>query len=74
LKNVYWKKDAVWPPGYFVSSVGIDELQKDLYIFVRQYNEERSHGGYRTKGRAPLQTLREWIKKPNREKGCERAA
>jgi len=32
------------------------------------------HGEYRTKGRTPLQTLREWIKKPNREKGVERAA
>jgi len=41
----------------------MDELQKNLDIFVRQYNEERSHGGYRTKGRAPLQTLREWIRK-----------
>jgi len=52
----------------------IGELQKDLDIFIRRYNEERSHGGYRTKGRTPLQTLRDWMKKPNREKGGERVA
>ena len=51
----------------------IGELQRDLDIFIRKYNEERSHRGYRTKDRTPLQTLRDWIKKPNREKGGERA-
>ena len=50
------------------------ELQKDLDIFIRKYNEERSHGGYRTKGRTPLQTLRDWMKKPNKEEGGEKAA
>ena len=25
LKKVYWKEDVVWSPGYFVSTVGIDE-------------------------------------------------
>ena len=25
LKKVYWKENIVWSPGYFVSSVGIDE-------------------------------------------------
>ena len=25
LKKVYWKENIVWSPGYFVSTVGIDE-------------------------------------------------
>ncbi|MCF6766750.1 IS200/IS605 family transposase [Thiotrichales bacterium 19S3-7] len=25
LKKVYWKENLVWSPGYFVSSVGVDE-------------------------------------------------
>lgn len=25
LKKVYWEENIVWSPGYFVSSVGIDE-------------------------------------------------
>ena len=25
LQRVYWKENIVWSPGYFVSSVGIDE-------------------------------------------------
>lgn len=25
LGEVYWKENIVWSPGYFVSSVGIDE-------------------------------------------------
>ena len=25
LKKVYWKESVVWSPGYFVSSVGVDE-------------------------------------------------
>lgn len=25
LKKVYWKENIVWSPGYFVSSVGVDE-------------------------------------------------
>ena len=31
-------------------------------------------GGTGQKARTPLQTLKEWIKKPNKEKGGERAA
>lgn len=52
----------------------VGELQKDLDIFIRKYNEERSHQGYRTKGRTPLQTLRDWMKNPNKDKGGEKAA
>lgn len=25
LENVYWKENIVWPPGYFVSTVGLNE-------------------------------------------------
>ena len=32
LKNVYWKENIVWSPGYFVSTVGIDEKQIIQYI------------------------------------------
>ena len=33
LAKVYWKENLVWSPGYFVSSVGIDENT------IRQYVE-----------------------------------
>ena len=52
----------------------ISELQKDLDVFIKKYNEERVHRGYRTKGRTPLQTLRDWINKPNNKKGGEKVA
>ena len=31
-------------------------------------------GGIRTKGKTPLQTLKDWMKKPNKYKGSETAA
>ena len=37
----------------------IDEIQADLDTFLRGYNEERSHQGYRLNGRTPAQALRE---------------
>jgi len=39
--------------------IGVDEIQRDLDIFIRYYNLERSHQGYRLKGRTPTQALRE---------------
>ncbi|MBM4448934.1 MAG: hypothetical protein FJ015_06845, partial [Chloroflexi bacterium] len=27
LEEVYWKERVVWSPGYFVSTVGLDEKQ-----------------------------------------------
>ena len=47
----------------------VGELQKDLDIFIKQYNEQRCHRGYRTKGRTPLKTLTDWLNKPNYKKG-----
>ena len=32
LKDVYWKENLVWSPGYFVSSVGIDEATVKKYV------------------------------------------
>ena len=32
LTKVYWNKNIVWSPGYFVSSVGIDEETIKRYI------------------------------------------
>jgi len=32
LKNRYWKEPVVWSPGYFVSTVGLDEKQITEYI------------------------------------------
>lgn len=37
--------------------IGIDEIQRDLDRFLRYYNLERSHQGYRLKGRTPVQAL-----------------
>ena len=33
LSKVYWKENVVWSPGYFVSTVGIDE--KTILAYVR---------------------------------------
>ena len=32
LKKVYWKENIVWSPGYFVSSVGINEAIIQHYV------------------------------------------
>lgn len=32
LKKVYWKENIVWSPGFFVSSVGVDEKQIIKYV------------------------------------------
>jgi len=32
LKKVYWKENVVWSPGYFVSTVGLDEKQITEYV------------------------------------------
>lgn len=45
LQKVYWKENIVWSPGYFVSSVGVDE---DV---IRHYVE---HQGQRDEGQLEL--------------------
>ena len=37
LRKVYWKENIVWLPGYFVSSVGVDE------ITIKNYVEHQGH-------------------------------
>lgn len=32
LKQVYWKENLVWSPGFFVSTVGIDEKEIIKYV------------------------------------------
>jgi putative transposase len=32
LAKVYWKENIVWSPGYFVSSVGVDEHVIRRYV------------------------------------------
>ncbi len=32
LEKVYWKENVVWSPGYFVSSVGLDEQTIQNYV------------------------------------------
>ena len=32
LKDFYWKENLVWSPGYFVSTVGIDEDKMLRYV------------------------------------------
>jgi len=32
IKQIYWKENIVWSPGYFVSSVGLDEATIKHYV------------------------------------------
>ena len=32
LEKVYWKENVVWSPGYFVSTVGVDEETIRAYV------------------------------------------
>lgn len=47
----------------------VEALQTDLDEFLKQLNSERTHSGYRCKGRTPLQTFLSLIK--NREQKDE---
>ena len=39
----------------------LQELQEDLDTWLRFYNEERSHQGYRTQGRMPWQAFQDGV-------------
>ena len=42
LNKVYWQEDnVIWSPGYFVSTVGLDEEQIKNYV---QFQEHRDSG------------------------------
>jgi putative transposase len=41
LSKLYWKENIVWSPGYFVSTVGIDEKSIIKYV---QFQESQDLG------------------------------
>jgi len=41
LEKVYWKERLVWSPGYFVSTVGIDEAKIIRYV---KWQEKQDSG------------------------------
>ena len=45
--------------------VGPEEIQRDLDTFLRYYNLERSHQGYRLQGKTPAQALKEALGREN---------
>ena len=46
LEKVYWKENIVWSPGYFVSSVGVDEKVIKRYV---EYQGRQDSGQLRMK-------------------------
>jgi putative transposase len=46
LEKVYWKENIVWSPGYFVSSVGVDEEVIKRYV---EYQGRQDSGQLRMK-------------------------
>jgi len=47
LKNRYWRENVVWSPGFFVSTVGVEE--KDILRYVE-------HQGRQDSGQAKLES------------------
>ena|ERR1700679_1765612 len=39
LKEVYWKESVVWSPGYFVSTIGVNEEQILRYVRFQQQQD-----------------------------------
>ena len=46
LNKVYWNENIVWSPGYFVSSVGVDEETIRRYV---EYQGRQDSGQLRLK-------------------------
>ena len=44
LREVYWKENILWSPGYFISSVGIDEVTIKNYV---EYQGQQDSGQLR---------------------------
>ena len=40
MEKVYWRERVVWSPGYFVSTIGLDETQ--IINYVRWQGEQDS--------------------------------
>lgn len=45
----------------------VDPLQRDLEKWLRFYNEERPHQGYRNLGRRPIETVLSFVKVSGRK-------
>ncbi len=45
----------------------VEQLQKDLNIWLKHYNEERPHRGYRNLGKRSINTINEYIKHAQQE-------
>ncbi len=45
----------------------VEQLQKDLNIWLKYYNEERPRRGYRNLGKRPIDTINEYIKNARQE-------
>jgi putative transposase len=43
LAKVYWKENIVWSPGYFVSSIGIDEDTIKRYVEYQGRQDSDQH-------------------------------
>lgn len=43
LAKVYWKENILWSPGYFVSSVGVDEETIKRYVEFQGRQDEDQH-------------------------------
>jgi len=41
----------------------VDALQKDLDVWLKFYNTERPHQGYRNMGRKPIETIMLFVQK-----------
>jgi putative transposase len=39
LEKVYWKESVVWSPGYFVSTVGLNEKQELAYVRWQRHQD-----------------------------------
>ena len=43
LSKVYWAENIVWSPGYFVSSVGVDEQTIKRYVAHQGHQDSGQH-------------------------------
>ena len=45
----------------------VDALQHDLDAWLRHYNTERPHLGYRNQGRRPIETINQFVSLEDQE-------
>ena len=85
VRNLFWLDDAAWSsiepllpknqPGArrvddrrIISGI-IHVLQADLDAWLRHYNHERPHLGYRNQGRRPWETVEKFVNQTARQEG-----